>query len=584
MKKIMASLGALFACAYLSAASSQTLPSGSLGIVTNNTPNTWQTFTYTFTPSTTGANFLGFAFRQDPAFWTFDNVRLTAAGSQTNLLTNGAFDTGGQFSVTTNNGPSSMQAPTNWGVWYQNGTYPAAAGTWTNIGSTHGGVWYDGAVGSFDGIYQGVVLQAGTTYTISFEVSGNNVANAGSIQLGVYGGACATVSIAPDQCTIPSTVGFTTLATPSQGAAAGNPTPPPVTLVSTTNLAPTATTSTTYGTAVTTNRVVDTGSNNGGWIRVDRATTPLTTRSFTTTTVTTPRTLETYSDNSTVTTNGTAVTTTTVGSTLTVGQTDTQSQSISAVGARDAIRARNMNPFLVDVLSTRDGVWASPFYRSTRSSGRVNAQGASAGWQDTVDNNSFGFGISGDRGSVNGLVNSGTDIDSYSGSAYVLIRDPALWYKASIGYSKSNYLTKNEIPMFALLNNSSIKQKNIYADLAIYNAETYLGFRPLVGVTINRSQIDGVESGSPLLSTMPPNGTKTHVMPYVGTRYEFSKGAAIETRVVHSPDYKTVISNRGILSENITDNVSVNATIGFDKGVQEKYNNFYGMIGLKVSF
>jgi hypothetical protein len=181
-------------------------------------------------------------------------------------------------------------------------------------------------------------------------------------------------------------------------------------------------------------------------------------------------------------------------------------------------------------------------------------------------------------------MNSGTDVESYSGSAYVLIRDPALWYKASIGYSKSNYLTKNEIPVFALLNNSSIKQKNIYADLAIYNAETYLGFRPLVGVTINRSQIDGVESGSPLLSTMPPNGTKTHFMPYVGTRYEFSKGAAIETRVVHSPDYKTVISNRGILSENITDNVSVNATIGFDKGVQEKYNNFYGMIGLKVSF
>ena len=221
MKKIMAALVALFA--FVSVAEAQTLPSGSVGVVTNNTPNTWQTFNYTFTPSTTGANFLGFAFRQDPAFWTFDNVKLTAAGSQTNLLTNGAFNTGGQFSVTTNNGPSSMQAPTNWGVWYQNGTYPAAAGTWTDIGGTHGGVWYDGAVGSFDGIYQGVVLQAGTTYTVSFEVSGNNTSNGSSIQLGVYGGACSTVSIAPDQCTIPSTVGFTTLATPSQGAAAGNP-------------------------------------------------------------------------------------------------------------------------------------------------------------------------------------------------------------------------------------------------------------------------------------------------------------------------------------------------------------------------
>ena len=205
---------------------SQTLPPGELGTVTANTPNTWQTFTYTFTPSQTGANFIGFAFRQDPAYWTFDNVTLVVQGTTTNLLTNGDFTTGGSFSVTTSNGVSSIQAPTNWGVWYQNGTYPAAAGTWSQIGGSHGGVWYDGAVGTFDGIYQGVQLTAGTTYTISFEVSGNNTANTSSIQLGIYGGACADVSIAASGCTIPASVGFTTLATPAQGAAAGGPTGP----------------------------------------------------------------------------------------------------------------------------------------------------------------------------------------------------------------------------------------------------------------------------------------------------------------------------------------------------------------------
>jgi len=575
MKKIMAAFVALFA--FVSVAQAQTLPSGYLGTVTNNTPNTWQTFTYTFTPSTTGANFLGFAFRQDPAFWTFDNVRLTASGSATNLLINGAFDTGGAFSVTTSNGPSSIQAPTNWGVWYQNGTYPAAAGTWQSSG-----VWYDGAVGSFDGIYQGITLQAGTTYTITFDVSGNNTANTSSIQLGVYGGACDNISIAANQCTIPSSVGFTTLATPAQGAVAGGPAP--VTLVSTTNAPSTSTASTAYGTIVTTNRVVDTGSRNGSWIRVDRATTPLITRPFTTTTVTTPHTLETYSDGSTVTTNGTPVTTTTVGSTLTVGQTAVQSQSVSATATRDAMRARNMNPFLVDPLSTRDGVWASPFYRSTRSEGNVTVQGVSAGWQNTVDNNSFGFAISGDRGSVNGLMNSTSSIDSYSGTVYVLIRDDVLWYKASAGYGRSTYLTKNEIRTFALVNNSTISQNNIYADLGIYSANTFEGFRPLAGVIINRSEVSGYETGSVLLSTLPPNATKMQIMPYIGTRYELSKELAYELRVIQTPDYKTVLSNRGVVSGNITNDISVNATIGFDKSLKEKYNNFYGMIGLKVSF
>ena len=228
MRKIIAAALALF---FTNAAVAQQLPAGSVGIVTNNTPNTWQTFNYTFTPTTTGANFIGFAFRQDPAFWTFDNVRLTAAGSTTNLLINGAFDNGGTFNITTNNGPGTIQAPTNWGVWYQNGTYPAAAGAWQNGAAPHGGVWYDGAVGSFDGIYQGVNLTAGTAYTITFDVSGNHTSDGGAVQLGTYGGACANVSIAPSQCTIPPTVGFTTLATPEQGAAAGGP-PAPTTFSS----------------------------------------------------------------------------------------------------------------------------------------------------------------------------------------------------------------------------------------------------------------------------------------------------------------------------------------------------------------
>jgi len=313
-----------------SIALSQVLPSGYIGIVTNNTPNTWQPYSYSFTPSISGSNYVGFAFRQDPAFWTFDNVTLTAQGSSTNLLTNGGFSSGGAISITTNNGPGTIQAPTNWGVWYQNGTYPAAAGTWQDIGGSHGGVWYDGAVGTFDGIYQGIDLLSNTIYTLSFEVSGNHTSNGSSVQLGVYAGPCADTSIAVASCTIPSNVGFTTLATPAQGAAAGNPSP---TIVSTapgpdavsslSNRGETTTTSvSTRGTTNSVSTTTLTPTRREQILSVNRnittvATTPITTvvtstTPITTTTVTTPSTIQTWSDGSTTTVNGSPVTTTSV--------------------------------------------------------------------------------------------------------------------------------------------------------------------------------------------------------------------------------------------------------------------------------
>ena len=582
MKKIVLALVALFSFVSLSVA--QNLPAGSLGTVTSNTPNTWQTFNYTFTPSTTGANFLGFAFRQDPAFWTFDNVRLTAAGSSTNLLTNGAFDTGGQFSVTTNNGPSSMQAPTNWGVWYQNGTYPAAAGTWTNVGGTHGGVWYDGAVGSFDGIYQGVNLQAGTTYTVTFDVSGNQTSNTSSIQLGIYGGACASVSIAASQCTIPSSVGFTTLATPEQGASAGNPTPPPVTLVSETNLTPTVNSSTAYGTSTTVNRVVDSGSNRGGWIRVDRATTPLTTRPFTVTTVITPRTLATYSDNSTVTTNGTPTTTTTLGSTLTVGQTTVQSDSASSEALKNAISYRNFNSFTIDALSTKDGPWAEPKIGFVRSAGNLSVGGVGFGYQKTNGNNSFGIAGSYEKNEASNYQNSALSSTSYSGVAYMLTKQNYGWFKTSIGYGRSSYESSVSLPSLALINSNKFNQNNFYADLTVYGAKEYYGFRPLIGVTINKSNITSIqEFGSPLLSTIPEEKSKTELRPYAGVRYQVNQGFSLEGRVVRSEDYKAVGQLRVRYDKSISERTSAFISVGGDLG-GNSYRGAVGQVGLTVKF
>jgi fibronectin-binding autotransporter adhesin len=74
-----------------------------------------------------------FAFRQDPNYWTFENVIVTAQGSSVNLIVNGNFLTGGTVLVTSLSPPVSVSVPTAWGVTYQNGYYPVAAGTWIQV-------------------------------------------------------------------------------------------------------------------------------------------------------------------------------------------------------------------------------------------------------------------------------------------------------------------------------------------------------------------------------------------------------------------------------------------------------------------
>ena len=202
------------------------LPTGYAYRVLNNTPGQWQTFTFNYTPTVTGTQYIMFAFRQDPAYWRMDNVTVTAPGNSTNLITNGNMSTGGSLSVNTSNyGQMSINAPTAWGVSYQAGVYPSAAGMWT------GGMWYDGAVGSYDGIYQGMNLTAGVTYTVSFQVNGDNTATTSTSgwQLAVYTGSCAATSLDPTQCQMPTTSGFQTVAAPGQtySTGCGNSCPPP---------------------------------------------------------------------------------------------------------------------------------------------------------------------------------------------------------------------------------------------------------------------------------------------------------------------------------------------------------------------
>ena len=388
MKRLILILAAALGISAAQAQSLGNLPSGYIGYVGNPTANQTVLYTFNFTATTTGSDYVGFAFRQDPAFWSFTNPSVTAAGSTTNLLTNASLAQGGPVQVTTNNGTQTIQAPANWGVWYQNGTYPAAAGTWST------GQWYDGAVGTYDGIYQGITVTTGVTYTISFDAL--STYQASTLQqaiIGVYAGPCTNTSLAASLCVPTSSAGFTPIAQPNQTVNAGNPSAPPVspsapTVVSTAPGTPIVTTSQTLGTTVNTSATTygtptNTSSSVNGTpstqvIVTDARgaqtpqnltvvqttttntftpvqTTTVTTTPYTTTvthttpvtvtTVTTPTTVTTYSDGTTTTTNGTPVTTTAAGTPIVTQTVTTGNQVATTVTntVTETTAAQNQN-------------------------------------------------------------------------------------------------------------------------------------------------------------------------------------------------------------------------------------------------
>ena len=218
MKRFLIILFSLIGIHFSAYSQAGDLPAGYLGSVLSYTnPGITQNYTYSFTASTTGYDYIGFAFRQDPGFWTFTNPYVYVGNTSTNILQNGNLQYGGSV-----NG-YGIQAPADWGVWYQNGTYPAAAGFWSP------GQWYDGAVGSYDGIYQGIRVTAGTTYRIGFSLSGTNASSNPSIEVGTYTGLCAS-GTGLFSCTPVTASGFTALATPQATQGTGGapaPTPPP---------------------------------------------------------------------------------------------------------------------------------------------------------------------------------------------------------------------------------------------------------------------------------------------------------------------------------------------------------------------
>ena len=322
----------------------------------------------------------------------------------------------------------------------------------------------------------------------------------------------------------------------------------------------------------------------------------------TTTTTTTPVTITTYSDGSTTSTNGTPVVTTatqnitttststanevvvtTVNDTITQTASSDQSSSVSAVGLKDALAISRFNPFLVDVLSTKDGAWATPSYGYARATGSVRTSMLGFGAQKTVEDNTLGIAGTFSRANSHGYLNSTASADSYGATAYILNKQSEVWTKASVGFGVSEYDTSTSLPIFALTNNGKVRAKNYYADLTFYTGQDFSGFRPLVGVTAVNSVISSKsESGSPLLSTLPTDDRVVRVNPYAGIRYDFNDSIGVETRVTQSKDFKTVGQIRLQSKYEVFDNVFFTLQGGFDRG--SGYTAASGMAGIKINF
>jgi hypothetical protein len=266
-----------------------------------------------------------------------------------------------------------------------------------------------------------------------------------------------------------------------------------------------------------------------------------------------------------------------------LGNTSSSSASFSNAGFANAIKLRSFSPFTVDPVSKKDGAWVSPTASYYKTVGSMASGGTGAGYQWTVDNNTFGVAVNYAGGRSGGLNSSKIENESYDSTAYSLIRDNDLWVKTAVGLGSSKYNGTTALPIFALSNSAKFNQRTIYGDVTVYSADTYYDVRPLVGATVVNSSISGVsETGSTFLSTKPAAKSTATISPYVGLRYDFDKNFGVEGRVTQSRDFKTVGSIRATANTEIYDGVFLNAAVGVDKS--SNLTGVVGTIGLKINF
>jgi fibronectin-binding autotransporter adhesin len=153
-------------CALTSRASAQV---ATLLDLENSPAQDYTLYTYSF-QAQLAQTFLTFEFRQDPAFWSLDDVSITNSAS-TQLIVNGGFE-GGSY--------GGQATPNSWTLIGQAGL---DAGGEVSGGCAHSGsfCYSDGAVGGVDGLYQSFTTTIGATYSLSFWLANDGGATASAI-------------------------------------------------------------------------------------------------------------------------------------------------------------------------------------------------------------------------------------------------------------------------------------------------------------------------------------------------------------------------------------------------------------------
>lgn len=124
-------------------------------------PHSYTQYTTSFVAGTTSTD-LSFAFREDPAFISLDDIVLSTGGGP-NLVINGGFEAG----VVGNNAPDG---------WTYLNVFGASAAGLVENNNPHSGSnnYYDGAVQAYDAITQNITTVVGQTYDLSFWLTDNS--------------------------------------------------------------------------------------------------------------------------------------------------------------------------------------------------------------------------------------------------------------------------------------------------------------------------------------------------------------------------------------------------------------------------